>query len=254
MPKLKIEYALSGHSKCTATSCKKTIAKHELRIGTEYVVPGILTGKPSEALDGDEEKDPTTAFRWRHLCCFTDRQIQNARTSGDLAAIEGYELLAPKDKQVVEDMKAGKLVNKTEYMGRVGDVANSPMADELIKPKKRAPAKRKAADNDDDNDTDNPNKKKTKAAPTSPAAKRAKKETVAKDNDKDDVDSEATEEYEVAVEAVPARPPCPFGPDCFRTNEEHFLQYDHSNSGSKNEGTAEEKKDTVLRPVIKGKK
>ncbi|TPP48251.1 Poly(ADP-ribose) polymerase and DNA-Ligase Zn-finger region family protein [Leishmania donovani] len=174
MPKLCVEYSKSGRAKCSNTSCGKKIEKHELRIGTEVIMPFSEEGVES--------------WKWRHLCCFTERQLSNARSSGDIDAIQGEGDLAPADKALVQKMREGRLVGDTSILGRIGDIAHSA---------KRPPAPPRK--------TKIPNTKKQD----------------------DDADSEATEEYEVAVEAVTGKPKCPYGAHCFRTTEEHFRQYTH---------------------------
>lgn len=187
MPTLVVEYAKSGRSKCSLAGCGKKIDKHEVRIGTIIVLPY-----------GDEGAE---SVKWRHLCCFTDRQIKNGEQSGDLDHIRGFEDLAPADKELIEKMKRGDLIGKTTIIGRVGEILNSAMAHEV---KTRKPAPKKTP-------------KKQEQAAASPAM----------EAERDDVDSQVTEEYEVDVVDVKEKPLCPYGKNCFRTNPDHFTAFSH---------------------------
>ncbi|KAG5465433.1 hypothetical protein CUR178_00136 [Leishmania enriettii] len=233
MPKLCVEYSKSGRAKCSNTSCGKKIEKHELRIGTEVIMPFSDEGIES--------------WKWRHLCCFTERQLSNARGSGDIDAIQGENDLAPADKALVQKMREGLIVGDTSILGRIGDVANSPVAAELKgMGGKAAKPKAKASDSGETGGLplDTKGEKRPRAAP-----RKAKMPD-------DDADSEATDEYEVAVETVAGNPKCPYGAKCFRTNQEHFRQYAHDDE----DGTTADDMapcghgSAKLKPVIKGRK
>ncbi|GET93200.1 hypothetical protein, conserved [Leishmania tarentolae] len=240
MPKLCVEYSKSGRAKCSNTSCGKKIEKHELRIGTEVIMPFSEEGVES--------------WKWRHLCCFTERQLSNAKSSGDIDAIQGEDDLAPADKALVQKMREGKLVGDTSILGRIGDVANSAMAEELKggKGSKAAKPKGKASGSADDGGS--PSAPTGEKRPRAPPRKAKISNTKKQD---DDVDSEATDEYEVAVEAVMGKLKCPYGAQCFRTNEEHFRQYTHGEENGTKAADAAVPSDhggARLKPVIKGRK
>ncbi|KPI83275.1 hypothetical protein ABL78_7689 [Leptomonas seymouri] len=227
MPKLCVEYSKSGRAKCSLTSCGKKIEKNELRIGTEVILP--------------YSDDGVETWKWRHLCCFTERQLGNARGTGDIDNIQGEEDLAPADKALVQKMREGNLVGDTSIIGRIGDVANSRLATELSG---KGKAKAKKGDGEAGSSTS--------ASPGEKRARAPRKPKAAATAD-DDADSEATEEYEVAVEEVSGKPKCPYGADCFRTNPEHFQQYSHDDADSTT-GTAAATAKPTTKPVIKRKK
>ncbi|EPY35070.1 hypothetical protein STCU_01265 [Strigomonas culicis] len=212
MPVLRVEYAKSARAKCSLTGCGKKIDKHEVRIGTQVLLPNM-----------DEDAE---SFKWRHLCCFTERQLQNAKASGDLDKMQGYTDLAAADQKLVDQMKEGKLVGDPSILGRVGDVMHSPIAAELLgKGKGKAAAAKKGGE--ERNGEESPSK------PAKPGAKRGRKVGKAgaeKGDGASDVDSQATDQYEVDVRLSSNKPTCPYGTSCFRTNPEHFLEYDHSGS------------------------
>lgn len=237
MPKLCVEYSKSGRAKCSNTSCGKKIEKHELRIGTEVIMPFSEEGVES--------------WKWRHLCCFTERQISNARSSGDIDAIQGEGDLAPADKALVQNMREGRLVGDMSIVGRIGDVAHSAATEELkgkgskaVKPK----AKASGSANDGGLPTASTGEKRPRAPPRKPKMPNTKMH--------DDVDSDSTEEYEVAVEAVMGKPKCPYGANCFRTNEEHFRQYTHGddNGTAADAAVPSDHGSAKLMPVIKRRK
>lgn len=240
MPKLCVEYSKSGRAKCSLTSCGKKIEKNELRIGTEVVLP--------------YSDDGVETWKWRHLCCFTERQLANARASNTLDDIQGEDELAPSDKALLQKMRDGLLVGDTAIIGRIGDVANSRLATELKGKGAAAAAKPKPkAKKADAEGGDGAQPAAAGAGAASPGEKRprAPRKTKAAEKQDDDVDSEATDEYEVAVEAVPEKPQCPYGPDCFRTNPVHRRQYEHDSVGA---SSALGGMTTEVRPVIKRKK
>lgn len=229
MPTLRVEYAASGRSKCSSSTCNKKIEKHELRIGTEVAF--------SQGGSGGEYN----SWKWRHLCCFTERQLKNAKESGDLDNVLGFDDLAPSDKALVDRLRNGELVGDMTVMGRIGDFEHSALVAKLssTEAKKKKPADEAAG-------------AKRPRAPSSTARKtpasRAKQTNAAAEDDA--MDSDATEDYEVEVTAVSAKPRCPFGENCFRTAPKHFAQYPHDDKEEEAvEGTA-----TVLKPILKKKK
>lgn len=179
MPKLCVEYAKSGRAKCSG--CKQTILKNELRIGIEVQFPG-----------GDE---PILSWQWRHLCCFTDRQIINAEKAGTLTEIEGYEALEAADKALVDELKKGKLLDRKDLIGKVSVT------------KKVVPAA----------------KKKPRAHNEStPKDKKRKKENTPVI----DLPNDTTEDFEVDI-ATSDAPLCPYGEKCNEPGSMHFQQYSH---------------------------
>ncbi|AYU83485.1 hypothetical protein, conserved [Leishmania donovani] len=238
MPKLCVEYSKSGRAKCSNTSCGKKIEKHELRIGTEVIMPFSEEGVES--------------WKWRHLCCFTERQLSNARSSGDIDAIQGEGDLAPADKALVQKMREGRLVGDTSILGRIGDIAHSAVSEELKgKGSKATKPKAKASGSADDGGL--PSASAGEKRPPAPPRKTKIPNTKKQD---DDADSEATEEYEVAVEAVTGKPKCPYGAHCFRTTEEHFRQYTHGddNGTAADAAVPSDHSSAKLKPVIKRRK
>ncbi|CCW67024.1 unnamed protein product [Phytomonas sp. Hart1] len=123
MPRLVVEYAKSGRSVCSASTCGLKIVKHEIRIGS-------VSDNPFEEGAGE-------IVKWRHLCCFSDRQLKNAKDSGALEEIEGVTNLSSSDKELVLEFQKGELGGKSELIGRVGDVLNSPLAEALGTKKKQ---------------------------------------------------------------------------------------------------------------------
>eukprot|EP00796_Vickermania_ingenoplastis_P005781 gene5781-4132_t len=184
-------YAKSARASCS--KCKKAIAKHEVRIGTEIQLPG-----------GD---DVLASWTWRHLCCFTDRQIKNAEASNAFDNIDGIDTLAPCDKALVEEMKQGKLIDKTELIGRIGDIKNSNMPPPEPKGKRQRAAS-----------ADGPSPSTKKA----PAAKRGKKAPVTPSIPPDD----GTEDFEVEIVSADT-PVCPYGESCFQTQAHHYKEFRH---------------------------
>lgn len=236
MPKLCVEYSKSGRAKCSNTSCGKKIEKHELRVGTEVIMPF--------------SDDGVETWKWRHLCCFTERQLSNAKGSGDIDDIQGESDLAPADKALVDKMREGKLVGDTSILGRIGDVAHSPLASELTgkggKATKAATKPRAPAEGSAKASASEPTKKRPRGA-----ARPGQTGAAGKDTD-GDVDSEATDEYEVEVEASPGKPKCPYAASCFRTNPEHFQHFVHEDRDDTAVATHDQA--APLRPVIKRKK
>ncbi|KAL0516309.1 LOW QUALITY PROTEIN: Poly(ADP-ribose) polymerase and DNA-Ligase Zn-finger region [Leishmania naiffi] len=197
----------------------------------------------------DEEIE---SWKWRHLCCFTERQLSNAKETGDINAIQGEDDLAPADKALLQEMREGRLVGDTSILGRIGDVTHSPVADEL-KGKGGKVAKPKAKASLSADNRGSPSATAGEKRPRLPLRKANMANATTKD---DDADSEATDEYEVAVETVTGNLKCPYGANCFRTNQEHFRQYTH---GDENGTTADaavpsDHSSAKLKPVIKRKK
>ncbi|CAJ1035967.1 Poly(ADP-ribose) polymerase and DNA-Ligase Zn-finger region [Leishmania shawi] len=238
MPRLCVEYSKSGRAKCSNTSCGKKIEKHELRIGTEVIMQFR-----------DEEIE---SWKWRHLCCFTERQLSNAKETGDINAIQGEDDLAPADKALLQEMREGRLVGDTSILGRIGDVTHSPVADEL-KGKGGKVAKSKAKASLSADNRGSPSATAGEKRPRLPLRKANMANATTKD---DDADSEATDEYEVAVETVTGNLKCPYGANCFRTNQEHFRQYTHGdeNGTAADAAVPSDHSGAKLKPVIKRKK
>lgn len=182
MPNLCVEYAKSGRAKCTG--CKTVIQKDELRIGIEVIIPL-----------GD--KEPVSNWQWRHVCCFTERQIKNAEKAGTLETISGIENLDDKDKNIVEDMKKGNLAGKINMIGVV----------------KRNPVPS--------------NSRKTKReTPVSSQKQGKKEETDAPHLSHSSIPNDDTEEFEVDF-VSPNAPACPAGEACRLTEPFHYKQFSH---------------------------
>ncbi|KAF8291119.1 putative Zinc-finger (CX5CX6HX5H) motif containing protein [Trypanosoma cruzi] len=227
MPKLRVEYAKSGRGKCSSSGCSQEIVKNEVRIGTAFLFPA-----PGGVQD--EAGKERLCYKWRHLCCFTDIQLENARASGEINDIDGYSDLAPADQELVEKLKRGELVQKKSLKGRIGDFENSPLAAGLLqKGKGFAKGSTNAS-------SSSPRKAAVKRGQI---AKRSREEKEAAVREEDD--SDATEEYEVVVET--SKPHCPYGSNCFRTGAEHIAEYFHGTE-------ADKASPPRLRAVIKGKK
>lgn len=191
MPPLKVEYAKSARSRCCLKECSKFIQKGELRVGTGVLMPGM--DEPS--------------FKWRHVCCFTARQVKNA--GGSVDNIDGYEALTEADQAVIQDMMKGKLVNNQSLIGRV----SGPVG-----------AEGQHSDGEKDDDSPKVAKKQQKKAKVAAA--------VAPLSHPIDVDSDATDDYNLEEESSTVgsstgQPACPYGSSCFRKNPEHFAQYRH---------------------------
>ena len=198
MPPLKVEYAKSSRSRCILKECSKFIEKGEVRIGTGMLMPGM--------------DDPS--FKWRHLCCFTARQLKNVASVDN---IDGFADLLAEDQALVTAMVQGKLVGVHSLIGQKGKKEDGNCDEKGASPKEE---KKKVE-----------GKKKKKAV--GQKGKRAE----------DDGSSDATDEYVVELHDTVKQ--CPYGVNCFRKNPEHFLEYAHRDSGSgKN----------VAVPVVVGKK
>ncbi|KAH9581911.1 zinc finger protein [Trypanosoma melophagium] len=252
MPQLRVEYAKSGRARCSLPACGQPIARHEVRIGTAVVFPprSSSDGNIAGAHNSAEAEEGTTSYKWRHLCCFTQRQLQNATAAGDLDNLDGFDDLAPVDQALVNRMKRGELLEKTDVKGRVGDIANSPLAAELL-PKGTSPEKKgkSAAASSSPNATKTSTKaegaeakKKSTRTTKRTREKRAEKK---EEEEKDGAESDATIEYDVAI--VTSKPICPYGEKCFRTGAEHMAEYAHGTDADKNVPTRP-------RAIIKGKK
>lgn len=184
MPPLRVEYAKSARSRCTLKECSKFIEKGEVRLGTAVMMPGM--DEPS--------------FKWRHLCCFTARQVKNA--GGSVDNIEGFDDLMQPDRDLVVKMMKGSLVGDSSIIGKTGTAGASPSVDASAPKKKAEGGKAKTV----------VPKKRQRAAG-------------------DGADSDATDDYEVFEEgqttSVVERPMCPYGASCFRKNAEHRAQFRH---------------------------
>eukprot|EP00672_Neobodo_designis_P013981 CAMPEP_0174861192 /NCGR_PEP_ID=MMETSP1114-20130205/51020_1 /TAXON_ID=312471 /ORGANISM="Neobodo designis, Strain CCAP 1951/1" /LENGTH=180 /DNA_ID=CAMNT_0016096195 /DNA_START=29 /DNA_END=567 /DNA_ORIENTATION=+ len=107
MPPLKVEYAKSSRAVCSLKECGKAIEKGSVRIGTGAMMPGV-----------DELR-----FKWRHLCCFTARQLASVSS---VDSIEGYEDLAPEDQALVRRMVKKELIGDASVMKPSASAAMAP--------------------------------------------------------------------------------------------------------------------------------
>ena len=213
MPPLKVEYAKSGRSKCSA--CKNFLLNGELRIGTGVMMPGM------------EEY----TYKWRHICCFTTRQIKNA---GSVDTVEGFDELLDEHQPVVSKMLKGEYAGNLTWQGKF--IHPEKKALEEAKAEKTA---KKEAGQRRKREGDSKNKSGGK-----------KKKGGSDDDDSDD----DTDDYDEDGNLVPktnnntgnnnmmmmmpqtnqqqpgtktAKPMCPFGKNCFKVTKEHFDQYAH---------------------------
>lgn len=124
MPPLKVEYAKSSRSRCVLKECNKFILKGELRIGTGVLMPGM--------------EDPS--FKWRHLCCFTDRQLKNVKS---VDHIDGFDDLKEADQKHVLAMLRGELVGKTTFVGHGAEPGSSAAAASTAESGESKPTKKK---------------------------------------------------------------------------------------------------------------
>ena len=182
--------------------------KGEMRIGTGVLMPGM------------EE----LSYKWRHLCCFTARQIKNI--GGSLDSIEGFEDLKDEDQQVLKKMLRGELVGDATIIGRGAEATGASPA---------APTKKKGV----------------ASPPPVETRKRPRAAAVLKD---DDV-SDATDDYETQIVIQDEKPPlCPYGASCFRKNPEHFKAYRHSgrddNDDDDDDGSDKKHGDVSTRAVV----
>ena len=123
MPPLKVEYAKSGRSVCSLKECSKAIDKGCVRIGTGAMMPGV-----------DELR-----YKWRHLCCFTKRQLASVSS---VDGISGFEDLTPDDQMLVRKMITGALIGDASAMSPSPTfVTTSPTSS----PKKKARAEESGA-------------------------------------------------------------------------------------------------------------
>ena len=109
MPPLRVEYAKSGRATCSLKECGKPIEKGCVRIGTGAMMPGV-----------DDVR-----FKWRHLCCFTLRQLASVSS---VDSIEGYEDLAPDDQHLVRRMVKKELIGDASTMKPSASAAMAPSA------------------------------------------------------------------------------------------------------------------------------
>ena len=176
---LRVEYAKSSRSQCSLKECSKLIMKGEVRIGTGVMMPG---------------RDEYT-YKWRHLCCFTARQLKNCE---GVESIEGFDGLKEADQLLVHRMIKGELVGDSSVIGHGAEVSVMPSN----KPVKN-------------------NKAKEKEHTTVAIAKRQRDPDCGSD----------TDDYEVEINGADAqvpRPKCPYGTACFRKNPSHFSEYEHA--------------------------
>ena len=152
MPPLKVEYAKSGRSKCALKACQEVLEQGELRIGTGNMMPGA----------------EDFSYKWRHLCCFTKRQLSAVSTVDQL---EGFDDLDEGDQKLMLKLIKGQLIDKAELKGAVGRITGSKS------PTKKQNIKNSRADEfgvSSDEDTDppfaapKPSPKKKKKDPNAP--------------------------------------------------------------------------------------
>ena len=128
MPDIRVEYAKSGRSRCVYKTCSTVIEKDEVRVGPAVLMPGA----------------DTPSYKWRHLCCFTARQIANVKSIDD---IEGLDDLSKSDQALVKRMLAKELIDDFSIRGCTGSSTASS-----AKPKKPATPKVRVEEPDDDDD------------------------------------------------------------------------------------------------------
>jgi hypothetical protein len=179
MPPLRVEYAKSARAVCSLKECGKNIEKGAVRIGTGAMMPGV-----------DDIR-----FKWRHLCCFTKRQLASAQSVDSIA---GYEDLAPEDQVLVQRMVKGQLIGDASVMKPSAAAGTS-----------ESPSKKKhRTETDDDNAGD-----QSRGASPSPPTAGAGAGAVSSDS------------------ALPIGPDgrriCPYGELCFRIDPLHFKQCSH---------------------------
>jgi hypothetical protein len=186
MPPLKVEYAKSGRSLCSLKECSKAIEKGAVRVGTGAMMPGA-----------DELR-----YKWRHLCCFTKRQLASVQS---VDAIQGYEDLAASDQALVRRMVKGELIGNASVMGP-SDAAPAAVASGSPKKKNRAEA----------------------GASPSPAVASGSDD----DAENGGVTSVAAATAAAAAAPLPIGPDgrriCPYGELCFRIDPAHFGQCSHA--------------------------
>ncbi|KAG8347001.1 Poly(ADP ribose) polymerase and DNA Ligase Zn finger region Zinc finger (CX5CX6HX5H) motif [Trypanosoma vivax] len=220
MPQLRVEYAKSGRAKCSSTTCNMTIAKNEVRVGTAVLFPAA----------GNGGGEPTLTYKWRHVCCFTDRQLKNALAEGGMDSIEGLDDLAPTDRDLIAQMMRGELFERTDLIGRVGDVVKTSVGGRKARDTTSTSSKDKSATK----------RKREDVIPVEPGASRPFVKNVQASKllledsqgsgdggiaNEGDVSDSATEEFDVSVEST--RPPCPYGDKCFRNSVHHMAEYSH---------------------------
>ena len=98
MPPLKVEYAKSARSRCSLKECAQFIDKGDIRIGTGTMMPGSTE----------------LSYKWRHLNCFTKRQLASVTSA---AALEGVEDLLTADQEMMKKMVRGELVGRADLVG-----------------------------------------------------------------------------------------------------------------------------------------
>lgn len=222
MPALKVEYAKSGRAKCS--NCKGFIAHGELRIGTGTMMPGM------------EE----LSYKWRHICCFTSRQIKNA---GSVDTVEGFDDLLEEHQKVLAKMLKGEYAGNQSWQGKFlhPEIAASDAAKAAAKKESGKRRKRKEKE-----------KKKKSAKKTKGDDDSSSSSSSSDSDDEDDDDDTASDSDDeknnknngnnmmmmmmgggVAPSPVNSKkkggpkPMCPFGANCFKVTKEHFDQYAH---------------------------
>lgn len=155
MVALKFEISPSARAGCK--NCKQKIQKGVLRVGTVVMVMG------------------NDSLAWRHICCFTQKQISNTPEGG--AAQETYAALNPTCKTIVDRMFAGDAIGRN-------DLADMPPEAFLAGLDRPPPKADSSSDSDDDasSSSSGSDKKKKK---NKKEAKKDKKKDKSKKSKKD---------------------------------------------------------------------
>ena len=206
MPALKVEYAKTGRSKCTSPECKKFIAQGELRMGTGTMMPGATE----------------LSYSWRHIPCFSKRQVANCGSSVD--NVEGFDDLLPEHQTLMHKMLKGEFAGNLSLIGKI---VNKKMADEAAA--KAAVAEQRAAKKAD---KDKAGRRRERAEKSGDGADLSSEEDV---NDVYMRPTPKPGQPQLAAASQhqqqpgPARPkqPCPYGAACFKVGREHFDEYSH---------------------------
>jgi hypothetical protein len=128
-------------------------------------------------------------YKWRHLCCFTKRQLASVQS---VDGIEGFEDLSAGDQELVRRMVKGQLIGDTSVM--------KPSTTVPVSPPKAKKARPEGADADDDGGADG--------------------------GDASEVPSvvPTTRVYELDERGKQI---CPYGELCFRVDAVHFVHMSH---------------------------
>lgn len=205
VPPIKVEYAKSARSRCTLKTCNLFIQKGEVRIGTGSMMPGA-----------DE-----LTYKWRHLCCFSGRQIKNIHASVD--NIDGFEDLEEPHQAIIHKMLKGQLEGDNSIKGAVVSAVIAGSAgdgDGKAKKKKAGVGATLMGNSNVDLLSQKTSTQLGKKRPRGPAVtlEGALVDTGA--------ESDATDEYEVGI--TNQKPMCPHGASCFRKNPDYFKEYRHA--------------------------